>query len=172
MSRVNRVALGHRVRVGERGERGQQVRLARKGLRVNRVTGASRATGAARSAGRGCYARSSGAARETGAQGPPGETGAQGPQGPAGKDAIDLAAVYQQVVASVVCVDITTNESEYLCATGFYIDDAGTVLTAAHAVEFEGETVTGIDIIAQDGSHTKYRTHRTIAALDAVLLVP
>ena len=164
---------------GEKGERGEKGEPGSAGLPGEKGEQGERGergevgpTGLPGEPGQATAQSEQGPPGETGAQGPPGETGAQGPQGPAGKDAIDLAAAYQQVVNSVVCVGVTTNASGYLCATGFYIDEAGTVLTAAHTLEFEGETVTGIEIITHDGNRTKYKSHRGIDALDAVLMVP
>ena len=121
----------------------------------------------------------SGAASAKGDKGDPGPQGLQGPPGPAappgpagtGKS-FDLAATYQEVAESVVCVWVTTNEAEYLCSAGFYVDQNGTVLTAEHVLEVSGETTEGIEVIHPDGNRSSYRVERTISALDAAIIVP
>lgn len=108
-----------------------------------------------------------------GLQGVAGPRGSAGPAGPAGKDTIDAAAVHRDVIESVVCVVLTTREWLYNCASGFYIDQKGTVLTALHAVEpNEGDTVERIEVIQPDGNRVEYRVQREIDALDAAVIVP
>ena len=107
-----------------------------------------------------------------GLQGTAGQRGAIGLTGPAGRDAADFAAVYKNAADSVVCVNVTTNETAYFCGTGFYVDRVGTVLTAYHVVEFEGQTTTNIEMINQAGGRTEYRLQRKVDSLDAALLVP
>ena len=78
-----------------------------------------------------------GATGATGTQGPQGATGATGPQGPRGQQgqsSTNAASVVAQVVDNVVCISATLQGLRYACATGFYIDSIGTVVTAAHTV--------------------------------------
>ena len=65
-----------------------------------------------------------------GAQGPHGLPGPAGPPGPQG-----VAALTEQVLPSVVCVEVVADGTEYPCASGFYVDDIGTVVTSAHVVD-------------------------------------
>ena len=110
---------------------------------------------------------------DPGPQGPQGPSGPAGPPGPAGTAGTsDLVATYQEVAESVVCIHITTNEAEYVCGTGFYLDRNGTVLTAAHVLEVSGETVEDIVVIDADGNRLSYRVERNIASLDAAVIVP
>ncbi len=106
----------------------------------------------------------------TGPQGSPGVSGPPGPAGPAGSDASlpDISEIITSVRPSVVCIEVRDAESWYLCATGFYIDARGTVLTAAHVVE----DVLEIVVTSHDGRAADYKVSEWLRHLDAALLVP
>ena len=80
-----------------------------------------------------------------------------------------LPDLLEDVKNSVVCVSVTTSESKYLCSTGFYVDDKGTVLTAEHVVDHED--LTAITVFNSAGRQFRYRVARVVAE-DAALLVP
>ena len=159
---------------GSQGDRGQAGAQGIPGPQGNRgEAGAQGAVGPVGPAGAKGEQGEQGERGPSGLQGAAGPRGTTGPTGPAGKDAIDSAAVYNQAVKSVVCVLITTDKWIYFCASGFYIDQRGSVLTAAHAVEpITGETLKKIEVIQPDGNRVEYRVEREIDALDAAILVP
>ena len=112
-----------------------------------------------------------GAAGPSGPQGSRGYTGpqgAQGPRGAAGESAQDLAALVADVKPSVVCVTTWEGDVEYYCSSGFYVDDQGTVLTAAHVME----NVSGVAVTTYTGQTTRYERGPGFPLADAILLRP
>ena len=111
----------------------------------------------------------SGAAGETGAQGLPGPAGPAGPQGSRGQDwGTAFEEAIESMRESVVCVQVMDSEGWFLCASGFYVDGKGSVLTSEHAVEGALE----ISVVNNAGRSVEYRVERTMPELLAALLVP
>ena len=113
----------------------------------------------------------------SGSTGPPGEPapqGAQGERGPQGEPGVagpgmDVAAILETASNSVVCIStVRTDNVEYLCATGVYVDDMGTVLTAAHVVS----DVRDIFAIHSASGSVEYEEARTIPRWDLAILTP
>ena len=112
--------------------------------------------------------------------GPPGPQGDKGEPGPAGlpgapgKDGEppDLTALLESIQESVVCVRLWDAEGSYVCATGFYLDDSGTVLTASHSIELPDSTIRVIKVEAVNGQILDYQVDRHISDLLAVVLRP
>ena len=73
------------------------------------------------------------------------------------------------VKPSVVCVTVLVGETRYLCASGFYVDDKGTVLTAAHAV---WDDVTDMAVTTHTGQTVRYQRGPRFPLSDAVLIRP
>ena len=85
----------------------------------------------------------------------------------------DFSDVYIEAVESVVCVLVKRDEIGWSqCATGFYVDDAGTVFTAEHVVELEDYRVERIAVLRSEGRPVEYIVHRELDHLRGVLLVP
>ena len=102
----------------------------------------------------------------TGRAGPAGPQGAPGPAGPAGLAVAGqgFAETVARTLDSVVCVLVA---DAGLCASGFYVDAIGTVVTADHAVPGLLATVVGPDGVGRD-----YRMARRVDGLASALLVP
>ena len=77
-----------------------------------------------------------------GERGPSGSHGLVGPGGPPGPQGV--AALTAEVLPSVVCVLVVIDAAESPCASGFYVDAIGTVVTSAHVVD-------GVESIAVRG---------------------
>ncbi len=109
-----------------------------------------------------------------GPQGEPGQTGRQGAQGLPGAPASDFREVAEQVRESVVCVKVRTTEGEYLCASGFFVNGRGTVITASHVIQdfAEGGSLLGISVIDSQGRSREYRVSAVETGIQAALLVP
>ena len=108
---------------------------------------------------------------ETGEQGIAGPQGPQGEQGEPGPLAMDVPAIVDDVRENVVCVRVRDNQTWYVCSTGMYIDDSGSVLTASHVIE-GSINVVEIEVVDHTGTSRTYRKARDIRHLDAVVLVP
>ena len=82
--------------------------------------------------------------------------------------------------SSVVCVAATIRNISYDCATGFYIDSKGTVLTASHVVIEYGEDgihelAVAADIEVVEGTSSQSRRYvisQRLPAIESVLLTP
>ena len=108
-----------------------------------------------------------------GERGPRAPRGEQGVPGPPGDSALGFTRLFNQVLDSVVCVEVVDRNGPYLCSTGFYVDDAGTVMTAAHVVDPEETTITEITVRPSNGAAAQpYVIHRQLTDLDAALLKP
>ena len=118
-----------------------------------------------------------------GPAGPRGESGATGPRGPQGEQGqgvINAASVLAQVSDSVVCISATLQGLRYSCATGFYIDSIGTLVTAQHTVIVyaddgitEVSRATDIQVIeAGSNNPRQYVIRRPLPHIESVLLVP
>ncbi len=147
---------------GERGDQGVQGERGEQGERG--LQGAQGAQGIQGEQG------------ERGEQGPPGRQGPQGIQGPQGEpgsqgEQTSLASVVTATRPSVVCVQtyIAADGGWSYCATGFYVDERGAVLTAAHAVEGV-ERIRTTDAANRSYSYSVSSTARD--GIDAVLLRP
>ena len=128
-------------------------------VRVNRETGANRDFQAPKGVKESPAHRASGASQESREQGEPGPL------------AMDVPAVVDSVRESVVCVNVRDNETWYLCATGMYTDDSGSVLTASHVIDGTINVVE-IEVVDYTGTSRTYRKARELRHLDAVVLVP
>ena len=103
-----------------------------------------------------------------------------GPQGEQGQGPINSGSVLAKVMDSVVCVSATLEGFRYTCATGFYIDSIGTVVTADHTVivfnddrSSEVARATDIQVIeAGSNSPRRYVIGRKLPHLESVLLTP
>ena len=104
-----------------------------------------------------------------GATGPQGPRGAVGPQGPGG-EITSVAHVFSSVQESVVCVSIREGDVWYLCSSGFYVDDRGTVITAAHIVD--AIPPSEISVTTATGRSMEYRISQRLSLVDGVLLRP
>lgn len=105
---------------------------------------------------------------EQGIQGPVGERGAPGPAG-AGASVDALVA---DVKDAVVCVTVRDAVDWYHCATGFYVDAAGTVMTSAHTVITDQIDVREIAVRDQQGRTVEYRVVGESPHIDAAFLSP
>ena len=113
---------------------------------------------------------SQGPAGEQGPRGPQGERGAQGPagrQGPAGAQGLDQATI-ESLRQQTVCVDIRLAVGWTGCNSGFYIDDAGSVMTADHNIENSLQ----VAVARYDGVTVDYIVASTRHDLHAVILKP
>ena len=119
-----------------------------------------------------------GEAGAPGAPGPPGLRGLQGaqgpvgPRGPAGQTPVPEMTALQvtaAVASSVVCVTTRDVTGWYLCSSGFYVNDRGTVLTASHVVE---PTPLEISVTTASGHSREYVISRKLPHIDAALLEP
>ena len=182
---------GEQGEVGPRGEQGPQGETGVQG-----TVGPRGETGAAGTPGADGETGPTGPTGPTGMQGDegePGETGPQGPRGPAGPQGaagamgeqgprgergpegpagsgVDTVALLQQTIDSVVCVAVTTTEWFYDCSTGFYVDTAGTVLTAAHILQdIEGRVVEISVVPSSGGRGREYRVAREKGAYGLLL---
>ncbi len=82
---------------------------------------------------------------------------------------MDVAAILETASNSVVCIStVGTDNVEYLCATGVYVDDMGTVLTTTHAVS----DVRDIFVIHSVSGSVEYEEARTIPRWDLTVLTP
>ena len=106
-----------------------------------------------------------------GEQGPKGTKGDRGVPGPAGAPAPDMAALFESIQESVVCIRLWDAAGPYVCASGFYVDDSGTVLTAAHSIELPDSTITIIKVETAHGQSLDYQVDRRIDQ-ETVLLRP
>ena len=79
-----------------------------------------------------------------------------------------MASLLRAVQESVVCVETRTSTGWNYCATGFYIDSSGTVLTAAHVIEGALE----IGVTDHRERYYPYSARPRIGNLDAVMLAP
>ena len=129
-----------------------------------------------------------GEAGQRGEQGPQGEQGfegergrqgamgVRGPQGSAGSqgEMASASALYASVRSSVVCVSVRDRDTWYGCATGFYVDEKGTVLTAAHVVISDPQYPPILEIVVttDTGQNMGYEIDRELPYVDAVLLRP
>ena len=73
---------------------------------------------------------------------------------------------------SVVCVTVRDAETAYLCATGFYIDEVGTVLTAAHVVDPDDIEVLDIEVSSSTVRGRPYVVKHFLDSIYAAVLVP
>ena len=105
---------------------------------------------------------------ETGATGARGATGPQGPAGPSMTE--ELVRVVAEARPSVVIINTKLSGGRTSGGTGFYVDDRGTVLTAAHGVV--DPTPVEITVTTVDGGSEFYVVERVFAGKDAALLVP
>ena len=113
---------------------------------------------------------------EQGPQGPKGDRGAPGPAGLPGApgqdgESPDIVGLFESIQESVVCIRVWDAGGPYTCATGFYLDDSGTVLTAAHSIELPDSTITIIKVETK-GQSLDYQVNRHISDLEAVVLRP
>ena len=110
----------------------------------------------------------------TGPPGRPGFPGAPGVglQGPQGESSADFMSAIESVRDSVVCVAISSDDIAYQCASGFYVDSRGTVLTAAHVVSPTDFEVTSIQVSTGAVSNQPYTIKRDLPGITAVLLSP
>ena len=104
-----------------------------------------------------------------GMQGPQGAPGPQGRTGPLGPMP-SITGLFGRVQSSVVCVIVCDAQSWYHCSTGFYVDERGTVMTAAHVVE--DPTPLEIAVTSEGGRNIPYEIERFLPLADAVLLRP
>ena len=74
----------------------------------------------------------------------------------------DFSDVSIEAVESVVCVLVKDEIGWSLCATGFYVDDKGTVFTAEHVVELEDSRVERITVLGSKGRPVEYVVHREL----------
>ena len=82
---------------------------------------------------------------------------------------MDVAAILETASNSVVCIStVRTDNTEYLCSTGVYVDDMGTVLTATHVVS----DVRDIFVIHSASGSVEYEEARTIPRWDLAILTP
>ncbi len=82
---------------------------------------------------------------------------------------MDVAAILETASNSVVCIStVETNNVEYLCSTGFYVDDMGTVLTAMHVVSDARD----IFVIHSASGSVEYEEAQTIPRWDLAILTP
>lgn len=105
---------------------------------------------------------------ELGAQGIRGATGPQGLRGPSMSE--ELVRMVAEARTSVVIVNTKLSGGGTSGGTGFYVDDRGTVLTAAHGVV--DPTPVEITVTTIDGESEFYTVERVFAGKDAALLVP
>ena len=106
-----------------------------------------------------------------GAPGPRGATGPRGSQGSPGPAAETGDMVLKKVRDSVVCIDYATPQTEYYCASGFFIDSVGTVMTARHVVYVNDVLASRISVVSSDGRSTEYQFDREHGRY-GVLLTP
>lgn len=99
---------------------------------------------------------------EQGTQGEQGSPGIQGERGPTGH-LPSLASLVEGARDAVVCVTVDRSEGQSFCGTGFYIDEQGTVLTAAHLLE----DALRVSIAGHD-----YQAQPPMDNIDTILLYP
>lgn len=103
--------------------------------------------------------------------GPEGPPGPQGEPGPPGEAAPSLADMVEDMRPSVVCIEIRDDQGWFQCSTGFYIDNEGSILTAAHAIT-SIQNIAEVVVTDAQGQRTPYRMGQALSNLDALVLQP
>ena len=119
-----------------------------------------------------------GPAGERGLPGPQGERGAAGAEGPAGERGLpgpagmDANRGVDHIVSgmrdAVVCVEVRRNDGWHPCASGFYLDTQGTVITAGHVADRALEIV----VKDSDGQESEYEVTERLPHIIAARLKP
>ncbi len=82
---------------------------------------------------------------------------------------MDVAAILETASNSVVCIStVGTNNVEYLCTPGVYVDDMGTVLTTMNSVS----DVRDIFVIHSASGTVEYEEAQTIPRWELAILTP
>ncbi len=160
---------------GEQGERGPEGEEGPQGVAgVAGPPGTEGAQGPPGAPGTDGEQGERGPEGEEGPQGVAGVAGPPGPQGPAGEGSASatLTEVLQAVRDSVVCVEVAVQGTAYQCATGFYVDDQGSVLTVDHVVYFDDVLADKISVIGSDGRSVRYKIEEELDHINGVLLTP